>query len=244
MVFVTVITRKKKGNAHMNGNVQLTVEEQIRLATEGQLDELRLSVERSVNKLRGRLSFDRATEWGKNSQALDRAIESLLLAPPPPIYTKRIFKTAMFILDAVDDDQTTERARKVFKGGLDPAFLEGLDIPPLPQSIKSTKVSVNEMIENGNYTNIYCGLSLNLDSLCLPRAQIIQFCEKYKNNLRGDRYGTFFLYKQGEEFFVAYVHVNDGRSLRVVVDRFLDSIVWRADDRHSVVVPQLDTLFT
>jgi hypothetical protein len=50
----------------------------VRLATEGQLDELRLSVERAFNKLRGRMDFDTAQRLIFDSKPLDRCIEQLL----------------------------------------------------------------------------------------------------------------------------------------------------------------------
>ena len=53
-----------------NGNV--------RLATEGQLDELRLAIERSLNKLRGRIDFDTAQGLIFDSKPIDLLLEQLL----------------------------------------------------------------------------------------------------------------------------------------------------------------------
>ena len=70
----------------------------------------------------------------------------------------------------------------------------------------------------------------------LSQEQIIWFVRKHKDKLRDN--GTFFLFKSGDDFFVADVRV-DSFGLFVRVGRFENSSVWHADDRHRVVVPQL-----
>jgi hypothetical protein len=66
--------------------------------------------------------------------------------------------------------------------------------------------------------------------------------KKHRKWLRADGYGTFFLFKRGEEFFVADVRVYDVGSLRVSVFKLAHDFVWHAEYQHRVVVPQLDTL--
>ncbi len=233
---IQLTTRKEKTN--VNGNVQTTtVEKQIRRATEGQLDELRLSVERSVNKLRGRLAFDEATEWGKNSQALDRVIERLLLPPPSSTdYTQMIFETETFILDAVDNDQTIERAKRVFKGYLDWRFVKGLNTDSA--LIKPTNAGVHRVIKDGKFELYFNSFSRHLDSLCLLRARIIQFCDEHRNRLSNNGCGTFFLYKDGEDYLVARVSFYPTEDLHLNVYNLAYAGDWGSFDRHSVVIAQ------
>ena len=82
-------------------------------------------------------------------------------------------------------------------------------------------------------------MSDDLNSLCLTQPQIIHFVEKHKKWLRTDGYGTFFLFKVGEELFVAYVYFDGYGRLKVFVYRFSFDYVWYAGCGHRVVVPQL-----
>lgn len=140
-------------------------------------------------------------------------------------------------LEPTDGKETMARAGDLFTGYLDSDFKSyGTDVKGKPT--EKTNVHVHEMIKNGTFAQIFGGLSGNLDELCLSQAQIIQFVKKHRKWLRADGYATFFMFKVGDEFFVASVHViADG--LEVGVDRFEDGHVWYAKYRLRVVVPQL-----
>jgi hypothetical protein len=99
-------------------------------------------------------------------------------------------------------------------------------------------VQVYEMIKDGTFEKIYGRFDNNLDTMCLTQGQIIGFVKKYRNWLRTDGYGTFFLFKVGTEFFVANVFFGSG-GLYVHVYRSSHVSVWSADDRHRFVLPQL-----
>jgi hypothetical protein len=66
--------------------------------------------------------------------------------------------------------------------------------------------------------------------------------QKHRKWLRTDGYGTFFLLKVGNEFFVELVHVVSGGLLEARVRRFLHAYVWRAEYRRRFVLPQLAAL--
>ena len=144
-------------------------------------------------------------------------------------------------LDETDGTETIAQAGSTFNGYLDSDFRNWkLDVASQPT--KEQKVSVHEMIEDGTFAKIYNGLSSNLDSLCLTQAQIIGFVKKHRKWLRTDGYGTFFLFKRGDDFFVAYVRQRDGGSLFVRVRKLAYDDVWYAGYRRRVVVPQLETV--
>jgi hypothetical protein len=138
-------------------------------------------------------------------------------------------------LEHTDGKATIAKSGKLFNGCLDEYFRGwGLDVKS--DLTQAQKVQVHEMIKDGTFAQIFKGLNDNLDALCLTQAQIIQFVEKHRKWLHG--YGTLFLFKVGDEFFVAHVYVRDGE-LRVNASRFGDVFVWGADRRRRVVVPQL-----
>lgn len=127
---------------------------------------------------------------------------------------------------------TIARAKDVFTGWIDSDFVNyGTDVKS-PKT-KATKIAVLEMTKDGTFKDIFT----NPEEMCMTQAQIVEFCRNHKDKLNQDWY-TFFLFKVGNEFFVARVRVrSDG--LSGDADRFSDDGVWDAVCRHRVVVPQL-----
>jgi hypothetical protein len=110
---------------------------------------------------------------------------------------------------------------------VDPDFKNwGTDVSDNPTG--QARVRVYEMVKDGNLQKIFCGLSDDLNLLCLTQDQIIQFVKKHRRYLRTEGHATFFLFKVGNEFFVAYVYLHSGGRLEVFVRRFSDDYVWSA----------------
>ena len=75
-----------------------------------------------------------------------------------------------------------------------------------------------------------------LDRLILTQSQIKQFVKRYPDWLKKDGNGTFFLFKVGNEFFVAAVYFfSDGR-LGVRVRRLTLERVFRRQKGHRLMV--------
>ncbi len=140
-------------------------------------------------------------------------------------------------IDACEDSAMTG-ATDVFDGWIDPDF-ENYECDGVGQPTSATNVQVHEMIKDGDFKTIYNGMGDNLDLMCLTKGQIKSFVKKYREWLRTDGYGTFFLFKANNRFFVADVHFGSGR-LKVYVDHFSDGYVWGAGDRRRFVFPQLN----
>ena len=94
------------------------------------------------------------------------------------------------------------------------------------------------LIKNGNFAQIFGGFGENLDRLCLEQDQIIRFVKDQAKWLHPDGYGTFFLFKVGDEYFVADVRWHGG-GLGADADRLSVDDVWCAEIRFRFVVPQL-----
>ena len=153
-------------------------------------------------------------------------------------YVKLISGAETLVLDETDGKATIAKAKDTFPGYIDGDFKGwGCDVKSEPT--KKTQVTVHELIKDGRFDQIFPGMSDDLNSLCLTQPQIIQFVQKHRKWLRTDGYGTFFLFKVGEEFFVARVYFDDGGQLEVHVSRLSRDRVWFAEGRHRVVVPQL-----
>ena len=124
-------------------------------------------------------------------------------------------------------------ATDVFLGYIDSNFKNYTETIETPE----TEVNVLEITENGTFKQIFDSISTDTDSLVMTQSQIISFCEKHKRHLRKDGFGTFFLFKNGDEFFVAYVSFGDGGRLELDADRFSYDVLWYAESRHRIVVP-------
>ena len=107
---------------------------------------------------------------------------------------------------------------------------------------KNTKPQAGRILEqsrDGNFQQMFKSLG-PLDRSVMTQGQIAAFCVTHWDKLRQEGWGTFFLFKVGAEYFVAYVSVDAVGRLGLRVYRLDDSGVWDAQRRHRVVVPKLD----
>lgn len=112
----------------------------------------------------------------------------------------------------------------------------GADQPGL--STKEARVSVYEVVKGGNYSEIFGSFSSDLEKLCLTPEQIKNFCKKYRQWLKANGAGTFFLYKSYGNLFVAEVRFSFNESLDLSVLPFKYTGLHSAENRYRVVVPQ------
>ena len=143
-------------------------------------------------------------------------------------------------IEALDGKETIYNAKDVFKYYIDEDFKNwGLNKPSLATA--ETSLDVHEMIGGGTFKEIFACIPYDLEKLVLTQAQIKKICKKHAKWLSQEGYTTFFLTKQGEEYFVVFVSVRfDGLCVRVY--RFEDGDVWDGGGSHCVVVPQLVSL--
>jgi hypothetical protein len=107
---------------------------------------------------------------------------------------------------------------------------------------KEMNVAIFEVDRNGTFMDIFSSIPPNLDNLVLTQAQIIEFCKHHKDQLRKDGRYTFFLFKVGEEFFVAGVRFGDVGQLSVLVYRPSSNRVWYAGYGPRIVIPMMIAL--
>ena len=142
------------------------------------------------------------------------------------------------VIGATDGMDTIAEAKSTFSGWIDRDFVGyGTNVSGRPT--KSTKTQVFEMTKNGTFAQIFGGFGENLDRLCLTQSQIIRFVKGHEKWLRTDGYGTFFLFKENGEFFVAFVYRFVG-VLEVFACRLSYDDVWGAEYRLRVVVPKIE----
>ena len=189
-----------------------------------------------LSKLRtGNMSYEQLY-WFKNLSYEQR--EQLMgKQPEKAAILKCISEAQEIFIETCDGTQTIATAKETFKSGIDGDFKAwGTNKPG--QSTEKTAVQVYEMTENATFAQLFGSLGTDLDKLCLTQHQIKLFCEVHKEWLRQDGYGTFFLFKVEDQFFVARVFVCSG-GLRVSARRLEGDGVWDAGSRRRVVVPQL-----
>ena len=109
------------------------------------------------------------------------------------------------------------------------------------QPTKEVGAEVYEQIEDAVYQKIFGSFSQNLDRLCLTTPQIKSFVvNNAKDYLLGVEGWTYFrfLFKAGNEFYIADARVPSDGEQSVRVRRFLYDGICHAEHRHRIVVPQ------
>lgn len=153
------------------------------------------------------------------------------------VYLRRLFPNDTIIVGAVDGTKTIVRAKEVFTRGVYVNFTRwDLDVSGAPTP--DMPVEVYEMVQDGTSFQLFGSLNTDLGKLCFTQGQIVEFCEKHREHLRTKSYGTFFLFREEEQFFVASVRVEGGGRLRVIVYSLENDNVWESLYSPRVVVPQ------
>lgn len=169
--------------------------------------------------------------------SIEKVVKKLF---PGNEYLKLISGEEDITIDVCDGTELISEATDTF-ASIDSDF-ENYGANEKGVATNATKVGVYELTKDSQFADFFNSIGVALDKLCLTQAQIINFIRKHRNWLRTNEYATFFLFKSGSKFFVAYVSFDvDGR-LGVYVDRLGHGFVWRAGRRHRVVVPELDSL--
>jgi hypothetical protein len=147
---------------------------------------------------------------------------------------KLISRNEPVVLGPTDGQETLARATDVFRY-VDSNF-EDWDCDLPGPSTEETPVRVYEMVRDSTFQEMFGGFGVAVDRLVLTQAQIKQFSKRYPDWLKTGGNGTFFLFKAGNEFFIAAVYFfSDGR-LGARVRRLALERVFRAKKRHRLVL--------
>jgi len=218
--------------------------ETVRESTKGQYKDIIATV---IGGIPDDLTFDEATNLiGAKGDLVSRITEAIYLCAgrnTRPVEKINRTPTSQTILRKIGEadlapcsgKRTIVGAREVFSVYLDSSFKKIKANCATP----AVKAEIHEMQENATFAQIFNSLGRDLNSLVFTQDQIIEFCTNYRNKLRQDAYGTFFLLKEGDQFFVAFVDVDGGGRLEVGLYGLEYDFVWGGGARHRVVIPQL-----
>ena len=147
---------------------------------------------------------------------------------------KHISGKEQLVLGPTDGQETLAGATEAFRY-IDSNFGHwNCDVSGPPTT--ETLVQVYEMVRDCTFQEMFGSFGVAVDRLALTQAQIKQFAERYPNWLKKGGSGSFFLFRIGNEFFVAAVYFfSDGR-LGVRLRRLILERVFRAQKRHRLVV--------
>lgn len=107
------------------------------------------------------------------------------------------------------------------------------NFPRKTQKVSARPFEVYEIEKDGTFNDFFP----NPEKQAMTIGEITEFCKNHSDQLQKEWY-TFFLFKDGSDFFVASVDVCDyGLSLGVYP--LSDGYVWDARFQLHVVVPQL-----
>ncbi|MEN9649384.1 MAG: hypothetical protein RL094_351 [Candidatus Parcubacteria bacterium] len=152
---------------------------------------------------------------------------------------KPISSGKLVVISATKGTDTLAFANDVFSY-IDPN-LKNWGCDKIEKETPEMAVEVYEQIEDATYPEIFGSVDQNLDHLVLTTSQIKNFVvNNAKDYLLEAEWTCFrFLFKTGDEFFIADVRVLNNGNRDVRVTRFLDGSVRHAEYRHRIVVPQL-----
>jgi hypothetical protein len=150
---------------------------------------------------------------------------------------KLISSQEQLVLGPIDGQETLAGATKAFRY-IDSNFERwNCDVPGRPT--KETPVQVYEMVSDSTFQEMFGGFGMALDRLALTQAQVKLFVQRYPGWLKRGGNGTFFLFKAGDEFFVAATYLFSDSRLGVRVRRLTLERVFRAKKRHRLVLKSL-----
>lgn len=200
-----------------------------------ELDGQLLEIKRQLRQLNG-YPFDpeilkihlRAAIEGRFNMSVEKIAYNFL---------KLISGGESLLLDPTDGTKTLANAKDVFVWINSDFNNWGADEQGQPTV--ETTVDVYEMAKDATFLQMFSELNADVSKLCLTQHQIKNFVKKYRQWLRTEGYGTFFLFESSGVFFVADVRFDSDGELDVSVNHFEYSHVWYDEYRHRLVVPKL-----
>ena len=138
------------------------------------------------------------------------------------------------MLDPTDGRETLAGATDLFRYIDSNLKRWGCDVTEPPTEEAAARVY--EMVRYSTFQEMFGGFGAALDLLTLTQAQIKQFASRYPDWLKTGGNGTFFLFKVGNEFFVAAVFFFSNGRLGVRARRLSLERILRAEKRHRLVL--------
>ena len=137
-------------------------------------------------------------------------------------------------LDPTDGQEMLAKATDVFRY-IDSNF-ERWHCNLLARPTTITAVQVYELARDSTLQEMFDCFGVKIDRLALTQGQIEQFAKRYSNWLKSGGNGTFFLFENNHDYFVAAVYCfSDGR-LGVRIRRLTLERSFRAEKHHRLVV--------
>jgi len=149
---------------------------------------------------------------------------------------RNISGNEQLMIEALDGKAYISDAKKVFSSFISKDFTNWKLNKPGPATAKIL-CDVDEVVRDGNSTQIFTGINSDLDKIVMTQAQIIRFCEKHPTWLRQEGYTTFFLTEMDGEYFVVRVRIDDG--LIVLVTHLKNIRNWLGIYKLRVVYPRM-----
>lgn len=173
--------------------------------------------------------------WERHLAEMKDVLAKALVRPP---YLRLISSGHKLTLPARSGKRTIAKAKRMFLPGyIHSDFVDyGLDVRGV--ATPETDVQVYELVRDGEFTDIYNGVGVDLDKLVLTQDQILTFVEICHDWLRTYGPETFFIMKNGKMFFVVGV-VEDAPGRSIYPANLSYRGIWHRSHFHRFVLPQL-----
>jgi hypothetical protein len=142
-------------------------------------------------------------------------------------YLRRLYASETIFIGATDATETLAGANEVFEWFVDP---DGFDIHGQQLATPPTVVVVNELIEDGTFTEILG--SLGEDRSKWQQSQVVMFCRHHRDKLRLFGFSSFFELEGGLVVNVLLL----GEKLGFVVNEVVCNDTWSAGTRPRFMI--------
>lgn len=173
--------------------------------------------------------------WERHLAEMKGVLAKALVRPP---YLRLISSGHKLTIPACKGERTIAKAKRMFlRGHIHPDFGD-CDLDVRGAATPETDVQVYELVRDGEFTDIYNGVGVDLDKLVLTQDQILTFVEICHDWLRTYGPETFFIMKNGKMFFVVGV-VDDVPGISIYPANLSYRGIWHGSRSHRFVLPQL-----
>jgi len=139
-------------------------------------------------------------------------------------------------LRATNGSKNLVNSKNIFKFFYLDASCENKNFDNRQAPTKKIKINIYKGARVADFATMFNSLTSNKRSVCFTQHQIINFCRRNKKYL--SNWPTFFLFEEGEQFFIARVTTDSWwRGLCIIIYNFNFNCCFGSEESYRVAVP-------
>lgn len=154
-----------------------------------------------------------------------------------PILT-RLFPEEIVTIPESDGTKTIADSSDIFTSFIEPIF-EKLGSNSKGKKTKKMPAWIHKLTRKASPFDMLKSLSKDFDKLCFTQNQIVLFCAKHLKFFKERKCATLFLFKEGDEYHICAVFVEDEGSAAYLYDfKFREE--WDTKYAPNLLTPSLE----